>query len=95
MQDIIAIQNKVKSCIIEVLDLTDLTPESIDNQTPFFGTDDQPGIIQDSLAILELSTVIGEEFGIMPTEFDEDSFQNVETLSQMIQTSLKAEGALA
>ncbi|MEL7162800.1 MAG: acyl carrier protein [Bacteroidota bacterium] len=95
MQNLTDIQNKVKSCIIEVLELTDLTPESIDNDTPFFGTDEEPGIIQDSLAILELSTVIGEEFGIMPTEFDEDSFQNVATLSQMIHENLVAENALA
>lgn len=94
MQDIIAIQNKVKACIIEVLDLSDLTPDSIDNTTPFFGTDEEPGIIQDSLAILEISTVLGEEFGIMPTEFDEESFQNVETLSLMIQNSLASEDSL-
>lgn len=94
MQDLTAIQNKVKACIIEVLDLSDLTPDSIDNTTPFFGTEEEPGIIQDSLAILEISTVLGEEFGIMPTEFDEESFHNVEALSLMIQTSLAAEDAL-
>ncbi|MFT5998480.1 MAG: acyl carrier protein [Neolewinella sp.] len=94
MQDLTAIQNKVKACIIEVLDLSDLTPDSIDNTTPFFGTEEEPGIIQDSLAILEISTVLGEEFGIMPTEFDEESFHNVEALSLMIQKSLAAEDTL-
>jgi len=82
------IQQTVKQTIIDVLELEDVTPEDITNDQPFFGTDEEPGLIQDSLAILEISTSLGEEFDIIPTEFNEDSFQNVVTLSEMIQRNL-------
>ena len=82
------IQEKVKQCIIDVLELDNTTTEDIKNDAPFFGTDEERGIIQDYLAVLELSTRLGEEFGIIPTEFNEESFQNVETLSAMIQRNL-------
>ncbi len=84
MKDLKQIQDTVKQTIIDVLELEGLTPADIDNDAPFFGTEEEPGIIQDSLAILEISTVLGEEFDIIPTEFNEESFQNVNTLSEMI-----------
>jgi acyl carrier protein len=88
MKDLTQIQDTIKQTIIEVLELDDITPADIDNDAPFFGTEEEPGIIQDSLAILEISTVLGEEFDILPTEFNEESFQNVNTLSAMIQRNL-------
>ena len=78
------IQKKVKQCIIDVLELEDTETGDISNEEPFFGTEEEPGIIQDSLAILEISTRLGEEYEIDPTEFNEESFQNVNTLSEMI-----------
>ncbi|HMQ61362.1 MAG TPA: hypothetical protein PKE06_11890 [Flavilitoribacter sp.] len=91
MSEITKIQQTVKQVIIDVLELENTTPDDIANDAPFFGTDDEPGIIQDSLAILEISTRLGEEFGIVPTEFNEESFQNVDSLSQMIQRNLLSE----
>lgn len=49
------IQKKVKQCIIDVLELEDTETSDISNEEPFFGTEEEPGIIQDSLAILEIS----------------------------------------
>jgi acyl carrier protein len=88
MKDLQQIQDTVKQTIIDVLEMEGVTPADIDNDAPFFGTEEEPGIIQDSLAILEISTVLGEEFDIIPTEFNEEAFQNVNTLSAMIQRNL-------
>ena len=78
------IQKKVKQCIIDVLELEGTETSDISNEEPFFGTEEESGIIQDSLAILEISTRLGEEYEIDFTEFNEESFQNVNTLSEMI-----------
>jgi acyl carrier protein len=87
------IQDRIREIVIDVLqadgELVELT-----NETPFFGTEDHPGVIQDSLAILEIASRLAEEFGLMPSDLGEEAFQNLDTLSE--QVALKGqENALA
>ncbi|MBT34534.1 MAG: hypothetical protein CMO01_33140 [Thalassobius sp.] len=91
METLSQIQEKIKVCIIEALEIDGASPEDIGNEDPFFGTDEEPGIIQDSLAILEIASRLSEEFGILPSEFNETSFQNVNVLSEMIYNRLAEE----
>jgi acyl carrier protein len=78
------IQDKIKKITIEVLKLG-VTPAEISVETPFFSTSpDRPGLIEDSLAILEISSCIAEEFDIAPGELREEDFQNISTLSSAI-----------
>ncbi len=88
MEQVDQIREKVKFCIIESLGMDDVETSDITNDMPFFGTEDTPGLIQDSLAILEVASRVSEEFGILPSDFDGDSFQNVNTLSATIQKRL-------
>ena len=91
MEPLDQIREKVKVCIIESLGMDEVSPSDITNDMPFFSTDDTPGLIQDSLAILEVASRVSEEFGILPSDFDGDSFQNVDTLSATIQKCLSVE----
>jgi len=84
MEKINEIKKNVKDLIIEVMEDEALTFDNIQDVTPFFGTDEEPGIIQDSLAILEIATRLGEEYDIMPEDFSDEVFVNVETLSSFI-----------
>ena len=84
MENLDQIREKVKVCIIESLGMDEVSPSDITNDMPFFSTDDTPGLIQDSLAILEVASRVSEEFGILPSDFGSDSFQNVNTLSETI-----------
>ena len=96
MEQLEQIREKVKVCIIESLGMDDVTPGDITNDMPFFSTEETPGLIQDSLAILEVASRVSEEFGILPSDFDGDSFQNVNTLSETIQRCLlQAEAVVA
>ena len=91
MKEINEIKLFIKELVIEVLELNHLTPDQIADDAPFFGTDDSPGIIHDSLAVLELATRIGEMYDIMPEEFNESAFTNVNTLSQLIYDKVNVE----
>jgi acyl carrier protein len=82
--EFIDIQNKIKTITIEVLKLG-VDPLEISIETPFFSiSPDKPGLIEDSLAILEISSRIAEEFDIAPGELREEDFQNIATLSAAI-----------
>jgi acyl carrier protein len=77
------IKASVKTIILDILQAEGNVVELTDD-TPFFGTEEQEGIIQDSLAILEISSKLADEFCLFPSDFNEEAFQNVETLSQLI-----------
>ena len=79
-----SIKDKVTTVVLDVLQGEGATLTELNADTPFFGTEEEPGVIQDSLAILEIASKLAEEYGIMPSEFNEASFQNIETLSIMI-----------
>ncbi|QHV96209.1 acyl carrier protein [Spirosoma endbachense] len=87
------IQGRIREIVIDVLqadgELVELT-----NETPFFGTEDHPGVIQDSLAILEIASRLAEEFGLMPSDLGEEAFQNLDTLSEQVARKVQ-ENALA
>lgn len=84
MENLNEIKEKVKLCIIDALELKDATPADLDSDASFFGTEDAPGLIQDSLAVLEIASRLSAEFDISPTEFNESSFKSVTTLSELI-----------
>tara|TARA_B100001059_G_C17618380_1_gene468201 strand:+ start:178 stop:456 length:279 start_codon:yes stop_codon:yes gene_type:complete len=74
---------KVKEILIDVLNL-DQTPDQIDNNQPLFGTDDNPGLFDDSLAVLEVTSVLMAEFDADASIFNEESFQSINSLSECI-----------
>ena len=78
-----SIQERIREIVIDVLQ-ADGEPVELTNETPFFGTEDQPGVIQDSLAILEIASRLAEEFGLMPSDLGEEAFQNLNTLSEQV-----------
>jgi acyl carrier protein len=74
---------KVKEILIYVLNL-DQTPDQIDNNQSLFGTDDNPGLFDDSLAVLEVTSVLMAEFDADTSIFNEESFQSINSLSECI-----------
>ncbi len=74
---------KVKEILIEVLNLK-LTPDQIEDNQPLFGTDESPGLFEDSLAVLEVTSVLMAEFDVEASIFNEESFHSVDTLSENI-----------
>ena len=74
---------KVKEILIYVLNL-DQTPDQIDNNQSLFGTDDNPGLFDDSLAVLEVTSVLMAEFDADASIFNEESFQSINSLSECI-----------
>lgn len=77
------IQDRIRAIVVDVLQ-ADGAPVELTNATPFFGTEDHPGVIQDSLAILEIASRLAEEFGLMPSDLGEEAFQNLQTLSEHV-----------
>lgn len=93
MNELATIKEQVKNIVAQTLQVDGVTIE-FDDTTPFFGTEEHPGVIQDSLAILEISSKLAEEFMLLPSDFNEDAFQNVQTLSEHIHEKVK-ENAVA
>jgi acyl carrier protein len=83
MTELSAIKNKVSEIILDILQAEGNVVELTD-ETPFFGTEEHPGIIQDSLAILEISSKLADEYSLFPSDFNEEAFLNVQTLSELI-----------
>lgn len=78
------VANKIKEILIDVLQDETLNIDNISDTTPFFGTEEEPGLIEDSLLILEIVSILADEFDIDPSEFDEDIFLDVERVAGMI-----------
>jgi len=83
------IKKDIKETLIQVLQLENSNIEDIKDDTPFFGSEENPGLIQDSLAVLEISTRLAEKYDISPSEFTEESYTNVEALSILILSQIK------
>tara|TARA_B110000977_G_scaffold90925_1_gene120715 strand:- start:93 stop:365 length:273 start_codon:yes stop_codon:yes gene_type:complete len=79
---------KVKEILIDVLNL-DQTPDQIDNNQSLFGTDDNPGLFDDSLAVLEVTSVLMAEFDADASIFNEESFQSINSLLNVYTTKIK------
>ena len=83
------IQQKVKEILISVLNLKKKVEEITDEQV-LFGNDQHPGLFDDSLAVLEVTSVLMSEFDIEASVFNEDSFKTVDTLVDCIYNALQA-----
>ena len=81
-----SITTKVKEILIDVLNLNETT-DQINNNQSLFGTDDSSGLFDDSLAVLEVTSVLMAEFDVDASIFNEDSFQSVNSLSECIYNS--------
>lgn len=77
------LHHDIKSLIIEVLNLEDITPEDIDTQAPLFGD----GLGLDSIDALELGLAIKNQYGIVLSSESEETkkaFYSVKTLADFI-----------
>lgn len=77
------IELKTKEILISVLNLSK-DPSELSNDQPLFGTDENPGLFDDSLAVLEVTSVLMAEFELEASDFGEESFKTIGTLSQRI-----------
>jgi len=73
---------KIKQLIITRLKLVDLTPETIENDSPLFGE----GLGLDSIDALELVLGLEKEFGVVipDAEVGRKVFQSVRTMAQYV-----------
>lgn len=84
-----SIKTEIKKVLIDVLRL-DISPKDIKDDQSFFGTEENPesGIIEDSLVILEVATILSEKYDIPPTDFNEETFINVNSLANLAMVAL-------
>lgn len=80
MEEII---EKLKSQIIEALNLEDLQPEDIDPDKPLFGAE---GLGLDSIDALELILILERDYGIKLSKLGEgkEVFSSVRTMAEYI-----------
>ena len=79
----ILIEQKTKEILINVLNLKQ-TPEELKSNQPLFGNDENPGLFDDSLAVLEVTSVLMSEFELEASDFGEESFKTIATLVSCI-----------
>ena len=77
------IKEQLKKIIVEELNLEDVTPEEIEDDTPLFGE----GLGLDSLDAVELVVLLEKHFGISVKNIDEgrEAFQSINTLVVFIE----------
>lgn len=78
---------QLKKQIIEVLNLEEVTPESIDNEAPLFGD----GLGLDSIDALELIVLLEREYGIKlsnPAE-GKEIFKSVSSIAEYVAANRK------
>ena len=78
---------KLKEQIIEQLNLEDISPEDIENDSPLFGD----GLGLDSIDALELIVLLEREYGIKITDPSKgkEIFKSVETMAKFITENSK------
>lgn len=83
-----SIKKKIKEIIVEDLNLEDVTPEEIGDDTPLFGE----GLGLDSLDAVELVVLVKKYFGVEIKDMDEGlvAFQSVNALVSFIEERLPA-----
>ena len=77
------IKEKLKTLLIEELNLEDVTPEEIEDDAPLFGE----GLGLDSLDAVELVVLLEKHFGVVVKDLDEGrtAFQSINTLVAFIE----------
>ena len=80
------IKEKIKKVIVEDLNLEDIAPEEIEDDTPLFGE----GLGLDSLDAVELVVLVKKYFGVEIKDMDEGlvAFQSVNSLVSFIEERL-------
>ncbi len=81
------IEQKTKEILINVLNLKQ-APEELSTTQPLFGDDSNPGLFDDSLAVLEVTSVLMSEFELEASDFGETSFKTIGTLVDCIYDAL-------
>jgi acyl carrier protein len=74
--------NELKTKIIALFDLEDVTPDQIDDDAPLFGA----GLGLDSIDALELVVLLERDYGIVIKDMEagRPAFQSVRTLAAFI-----------
>jgi acyl carrier protein len=77
-----ALIEELKKCIIENLELDDVTPEEVDADAPLFAE----GLGLDSIDAVELVSILEKNYGIQVTEMEtaRAAFETVRTLASFI-----------
>ena len=77
------IKEKLKTLLIEELNLEDVTPEEIEDDAPLF----VEGLGLDSLDAVELVVLLEKHFGVVVKDLDEGrtAFQSINTLTAFIE----------
>lgn len=79
----LVVSKRVKEIIIDTLNL-ELEVGSINDDTPLFGSSDHPGLFDNSLCVLEVTSGLIDEFDIEPSIFKNNSFKTIGTLTDCI-----------
>jgi len=79
---------ELKTKIVEMFDLEDVSAEQIEDDTPLFG----PGLGLDSIDALELVVLLERDYGIVIKDIEEGrpAFQSVRTLAAFIEAKRAA-----
>lgn len=80
------LENELKSMIVDVLNLEDLSPDEIGVEDDLFSDD---GLALDSIDALELGVAIQKQYGVKLESQDEElkkHFQNVRSLAALIES---------
>lgn len=88
------IEAELKSLIVEVLMLEDVTPDDIDSEAAIFGE----GLGLDSIDALELALAINKRYGVRIKSDDErnrEIFRSVRNLAKFIESERPRGGASA
>lgn len=82
------LEQEVKTLIIDVLQLEDITPEEIDSEAPLF----VEGLGLDSIDALEIGVALQKRYGITLSAESQETrrhFASVRALAAMIETNRK------